>query len=465
MSTEEVEAHERPFDPSKFPLSEAAQNLSEAFRELIEKLESRTRARRPADRLRFEQATTALALDLTHWYLMEPEGWLYVSLSKADYSPKARPAPFLTERFPDLLRALADARLIDMRKGFRGEFGAGRRTTIRAAQCLRDLIKAAEVSFGDIGRAFKLQGDPLVLRTERVRGKANDLPLPESKQVEHLREEMNQVNAWLLDAVVDWQPSSASEKDPDTGYRFMRRHFTGSLDGCGRLNGGFWQRMSKDRRLRSLEIDCCEPVELDYGQIGIRIAYSVAKAVPPQGDLYAVPGLERHRGGVKVVLNALLARKGPSSRFPIGLQDSFPPKMSFKQVLALVTDHHGAIAHLFGSSFYLIQQRVESTILLTCIHRMMAEGIHGFPNHDCLLVAWDDAPRVKQIMEETAYTILGLPVPVDVAIADGHERLLPSWASDLRREGAEGVSTTSALTPALAYTPTVSPSAPHKRGE
>lgn len=54
----------------------------------------------------------------------------------------------------------------------------------------------------------------------------------------------------------------------------MRRHFTGTLEGCGRLNDGFWQMMGKNTRLESLMIDGYLTAELDYGEIGLRIAYS-----------------------------------------------------------------------------------------------------------------------------------------------------------------------------------------------
>ena len=61
------------------------------------------------------------------------------------------------------------------------------------------------------------------------------------------------INEWLNAAEIGWGTSNGEAYGGlDTGFRFMRRHFTGSLDGCGRLNGGFWQAMGKESRLGSL---------------------------------------------------------------------------------------------------------------------------------------------------------------------------------------------------------------------
>lgn len=464
MSTTEVEPPERLFDPSRFPLEQPAHDLVVAFRALIEKAEKRQRARRSADQLRFEKATSALVLDLAHQRLKEPRGALYVSLGKDYYSSGSRPAPFLTEAFPDLLRQLASLGILELELGFQGAFGTGRRSTIRAGRQLKLLIDGSKIRFGDIGRIFELQGDPLVLRSEKVRGKAEDLPIPESEHVARLREEMGRVNDWLNGAHVQWCPVKEDEKDPDTGNRYMRRHFTRTLGECGRLNGGFWQGMKKKLRLSSILINDLETVELDYGQIGIRVAYAHCKATPPEGDLYDIPGLEGYRGSVKMLMNALLARTQKSNRFPRGMAHSFPPALVFRQVFDLVAQHHIGIAHLFGTGFYLVQQRVESTILLKCIHQMIDEGIHGLPNHDCLTVSIDDAARTKEIMEMKAYEVLGIPVPVDQSIDEGYDYLLASLTQSSAGRGEECSIVTGALYLPSSNTPTVSPSVPHKRG-
>ena len=172
MTEKEVEPHERPFDPSKVPLEDAARDLTAAFIALVERSESRTRARRPADLGRFRRAASALALDLAHSHLTDPKAWLFVKMSKWAYAPAERgPVEFLQESVPDFIRNLAEYGLIDLRKGFQGEFGSGRRTTIRAGRPVVDLIVQSGVTIGGIGRDPELLGDSLSLKSVRVEGR------------------------------------------------------------------------------------------------------------------------------------------------------------------------------------------------------------------------------------------------------------------------------------------------------
>ena len=462
---EKVPPRERMFDPSKFPLEDRARQLVASFAALVQSKEKRQRARRGVDKERFNAALAALVLDLAHWRLKEPKGWLYVSMTKADYAPKTRRAPFLTETFPALVHMLGKSRLLQVRLGTKATgFVEGRQTSFRAGKALRLLIDEADLLFGDIGRSLELQGDPLRLRAVDGGDNAPELPIPNSEQASRLREEMLLINRWLNEANVQWVPWEPNEKDPDTGYRFVRRGFRGTLDHCGRLSGGFWTNMSKVRRLSSLYINDVPCAELDYGQIGVRIAYSKVGVQPPPGDLYAIPGLERYRGGVKTLLNALLSKDGPSTRFPPNTADLFPG-FRFADVYQLIAEYHPALVPMFGTRFYLIEQRIESDILLTVIHRMRALGIHGFPAHDCLLVSIDDREQVKTIMEDVAYEALGLPVPVDVMIDSGYSHMLdpapPTTVEDFPLVGS--VTAVSTGEPAASNT-IGTLSVPHRKG-
>jgi hypothetical protein len=84
------------------------------------------------------------------------------------------------------------------------------------------------------------------------------------------------------------------------------------FDQGGRLYGGFWQNLKTERR-RNIRING-EPVAvLDYGSMFTRLAYAEVGAVPPEGDLYVIPGLEGYRSGVKLAM-----RVRPCSSKPIG---------------------------------------------------------------------------------------------------------------------------------------------------
>lgn len=460
MTRQEIEPPQRLFDPSKIPLEDTARELIAAFIALVERSEQRARARRPDDLECFRRAAGALVLDLAHWHLEQPDGWLFVSMSNWAYAPEERPAAFLRESFPALLRNLAQVGVLELRKGSQGEFGTGKLSTIRAGAELKNLFDQLKVTREAIGRDPELQGDPIILRGEKVRGQSRDLPLPATPKVDLLRQEMHRVNRWLLEADIDWLSPVDSGPTPDLSKRFMRRVFTRSLEECGRLYGGFWQDVSKLRRLSSLYIEGGYVVELDFGQIGIHVAYAHVGATPPSGDLYEVPGLYEYRGSVKSLLNALLAVKQLPTRFPKGMGGALPRNIRFAMAVELIAKHHSPIAHLFGTSFYLVQQYMESHILLRCIHRMIEEEIFGLPNHDCLLVSVEDAERVKIIMETTAFEVLGLAVPVHASVEK--DIALPPGLISLATVGQ--VVGVEALDQPLSYTPIAALSVPHKRG-
>ena len=61
------------------------------------------------------------------------------------------------------------------------------------------------------------------------------------------------------------------------------------FDQGGRLYGGFWQNLKSCRR-EHIRIEG-EPITvLDYGSMFTRLAYYEVGTVPPEGDLYAIPG-------------------------------------------------------------------------------------------------------------------------------------------------------------------------------
>ena len=86
QETPEAPPRDRPFNPFREPRTEAAREL---VAEVITKLKDfelrqnlRQRRRRPADQANFEAIVAALACDLVHRYMTEPDGWLAVPLSK-----------------------------------------------------------------------------------------------------------------------------------------------------------------------------------------------------------------------------------------------------------------------------------------------------------------------------------------------------------------------------------------------
>lgn len=179
-----------------------------------------------------------------------------------------------------------------------------------------------------------------------MRGRAKDLEVPAGEPAETYRAEMLHINEWIGQV----QISSDFIRDGnflDTGDRWMRRIFNnGRLDHGGRLYGGFWQTMSQEDRLSDIQLNGEPVASLDFDQCAVRIAYGIAGAQPPEGDLYCVPGLERYRDGVKVVLNSMLARSDQMTRRPAGTGKRFPRDFSLREIEDPIFRHHYAIRHL-----------------------------------------------------------------------------------------------------------------------
>jgi hypothetical protein len=71
------------------------------------------------------------------------------------------------------------------------------------------------------------------------------------------------------------------------------------FDLSGRLFGGFWQGLQRERR-SGIRIDGEPVATLDYSSMFARLAYASKGVRPPAGDLYAIPGLEGRRDAVKL---------------------------------------------------------------------------------------------------------------------------------------------------------------------
>ncbi|TKA93843.1 hypothetical protein FAZ78_25675, partial [Cereibacter changlensis] len=185
----------------------------------------------------------------------------------------------------------------------------------------------------------------------------------------------------------------------DINRRQLRRIFTRErFDSGGRLFGGFWQPMGKSERLKHIKINGEEVVELDYGQIMPRLVYADVGRVPPMKDLYRIPGLEKHRAGVKKVMSSMLFVEKPLSRFPQGTRDLFPRKMRVENVTEAIMAAHPEIAGEFFTGVGHRCQFRESQILVEVLRILNANGITALPIHDAILVPASASTLAKRVM-------------------------------------------------------------------
>lgn len=419
--------HKR-FNPSRLPTSDGALALvAQVRKELLHyeaKFHKRQRARRAADQGRFDRIISAIICELAHGALTDPKIWRHISLSKRKHGLESVGAPFMTEDRIRIIDWMSKPEMdwLELIKAaqIRNPFG-GKQSTIRASGRLRQEIKERVLQLADLGRDVALMGDPIVLRSKKVRGKAHKLPIPPGEPADTYRTEMLQINAWLAAADIecDW---NSQGNELDTGDRWVTRIFNnGSLEEGGRPTGGFWSSMSARSRLVDLRIRGEQVASLDYGQCGIRIAYGMLGVQPPSGDLYSVPGLEGYREGVKKVFISQFFSSKELGRKPQGSAKHLPRHMSIREVEELILRHHQPLRAMFYCGAGMAIQRKEGDILIRCLLELMHRQIVALPVYDCLLVPRSAEEETRQVMLDCFRRIAGVDGLV-VAKHDGGER-------------------------------------------
>jgi hypothetical protein len=415
-------AVERRFDPSRVPTQGGMQALVNEVQSELLHYEAhhrlRKRARRERDQDRFDAQVCALVCDLVHASLSDPQQWLRISLSNEKLGRRNVGPEFMTESIRTVIDYMAakETRWIEFERGVKSPFGR-QESTFRASKKLRDRARDFSMTFRDVGRDVTLMGDPIVLRSEKVKGKAQDLDVPPGERVNFLRAGMHRINQWIAQADIRCDETHRPYKPVDTGDRWLRRIFNdASLARGGRLYGGFWLPMSSEDRLRHLYINQEPVAALDYGQCAVRIAYGMAGATMPKGDLYAIPRLEHYRAGIKLVLSSMFFSSAPLKRKPRGSVKLLPKHDTIGEIQERVRAHHEPISRYFHSDFGMLSQCIESSVLVRCLLTLMDRGIVALPVHDCLVVPKSAIEATKQVMLDCFREVTEAEAEVDVKV-------------------------------------------------
>ncbi|MER8984622.1 hypothetical protein [Mesorhizobium sp. M0843] len=290
-----------------------------------------------------------------------------------------------------------------------------RRTGIEATGWLLDALLKGTVA--EVGRA---EGEEAIWLTARMGRDALGRKLPfvlvnyrDTPETCSLRREMEEINTFLSTQHIELQGQ------PQGGFKLTRR-FTLRHKGDphtfhlhGRLYGGFWE--SLPTRLRAdLRINGEPIADLDFASMFPRLAYARIGAEPPVGDLYAIPGLEDHRAGVKGGFAAMLSSSNEMTRLPGDVKGALPPGWTGRRLAEAVGAKHPALVPLFGKDIALDLMLTESTILVAVLLRLARMGIAALPMHDGVMVAARHCGMAKEVMIELAVMRTGMSIPVEV---------------------------------------------------
>jgi hypothetical protein len=315
------------FDQWRGARGPALRSLVATVREVLDKHEKaageRQRVRRVGDQRRYGIAVETVVANLVHSALVNPsDSRLAILTGNKSRGFTRYENAALGKPLRRLLGGLEALGLVDWRYSLR----RGVASSVSPTEHLVNMVREAGVTLEDFGR---LDNEEVIsLSRKRKIGDWREnrierdwIDYTDTAETSAMRDDMRRVNAWLERASITFVDDGA--EPVDVHDRTLRRLFVihegdprgQRFDLSGRLFGGFWQGLQRQRR-SGIRIDGEPVATLDYSSMFARLAYARKGVQPPAGDLYAIPGLEGHRDAVKLGVNALLFDQHARRQWP-----------------------------------------------------------------------------------------------------------------------------------------------------
>ena len=291
-----------------------------------------------------------------------------------------------------------------------------KRTTIEPTAKLKALLMRPEVSLAHVESVAGEETIQLATRPDERwlygRKQPNEhLDYVDSSLSYNLRKEMTEVNSFLnnFSIILEGQPQVPTQLI----RLFLIRSKTDpqNFNLHGRLYGGFWINLKATKR-HLIRIDGEPVVDLDFESMFPRLAYHHAGKEAPQGDLYAISGLEAHRDGVKAGLSALLSRSSDMVRLPPKTKSLLPEGWTASKFTEAIALHHPHLVSLFGKDLGLDFMFTESQILLAAMDELRRQGIPALPMHDGMMVPVSKSDLAIEAMRKASMQTIGHELPV-----------------------------------------------------
>ncbi|MDH4981871.1 hypothetical protein [Hyphomicrobium sp. D-2] len=164
-----------------------------------------------------------------------------------------------------------------------------------------------------------------------------------------------------------------------------------------------------------------------------RLAYAELGVPAPPGDLYAIPGYENYRSGIKLAMNCLLFDGGPRRSWPTGLgigvgddvdaaDDSqseaaryearLPARATVASTKNAILGLHPTLEKAWGRRLgYRLMFR-ESEIMVRVLRTLSSKGVPALCLHDGLIVPVSACGLARQVMATSALELAGAEFPV-----------------------------------------------------
>jgi hypothetical protein len=377
--------------------------VSEITREVAAH-EVRKRTRKAIDQQNHFAAIDAVVSNLAYACLLPSEtGRLAVDLSHGNAGRTRYDNPAFGEPYGTLLRMFEALGFLDIRQppNIRGE-----KTSIAPSLRLVERVAALGITLSDFGR--HPDDEVLLLSKTRRRpdGTKQKVPIDyrDTEKTLEMRAEVKALSAFLEASPIEFVDDG--EWPPvDPHARSLRRHFVVPpgeegvrFDRGGRLFGGFWQNVKSVRR-RHIRIAGEETSTLDYRSMFTRLAYQRLGVKPPDGDLYAIPGLLDRRESVKRVMSVLLFDRAPTRpTWPVEVQELLPKGWGVREAKRAILEVHPELRNAWGRGWGYELMFAESTIMLEVLKQLASDHVAALTLHDGLIVPRSSARRTKELM-------------------------------------------------------------------
>lgn len=282
------------------------------------------------------------------------------------------------------------------------------RTTLVPTLDFLSLLKRHRIKREDLERASG--GEAIILQSEAGRDRVL-IDYRDTSETRTLRAEMVTINEALNKGDIRFDGEKLGPIHLTRRFDLTSADATERFNRHGRLYGGYWESLPRIERHR-LTIGGERVADLDFSSMFVRLAYLRQGAMPPEGDLYAMPGFEDHRDGVKRVIASLFFREKESKRLPHDAKLLLPKGTTMARVRKVITDAHPAIAPLLDTDVGFELMAAESNLLVAVLLDLISQGVVALPMHDGLMVAEGKKEVAVEAMKRVSTSMFGVSLQV-----------------------------------------------------
>lgn len=310
------------------------------------------------------------------------------------------------------ITTLEEAGLIKVTKGFRSEgYDKGLASTLTPTSKLIRWFTDNEYDF--VVSPTSADRELIHLKKEGLLKDYDDQPL--THQYRQELQLVNTVNAKhsfsyqeheIIDEV---RLPSGRTKYPAVISMEYRRHFNDDWTTGGRLYSHL-SSITKEER-RTITIDGCKTVELDYGNLQLRIMYSEHAIQPPMADLYSISDTFT-REEMKLVSLIVANCKSKTSAINALKEKGYLAPIAIKMLDTFETAHQD-VTELFYSEFWKVSMYIESCIGMQVMMAFAEQNKPILNIHDGFRVKAEDEEFLRQCMTQFYSSELGHSPTID----------------------------------------------------